>query len=76
MNGWEVTTIEKVGTPKAPHPIQSAFVKHSASQCGALTPKSGGSFTNYLLVIENVWKITIEITIYSGKSPFIVENHH
>ena len=37
MNGWEVTTIEKVGTPKAPHPIQSAFVKHSASQCGALT---------------------------------------
>ena len=36
MNGWEVTTIEKLGTPKAPHPIQVAFVKHSASQCGVL----------------------------------------
>ncbi|CAE7835520.1 AAO2 [Symbiodinium sp. CCMP2592] len=38
MNGYEVTTVEEVGTPEKPHAIQSAIAKHSASQCGMCTP--------------------------------------
>ncbi|CAE7551794.1 Aox4, partial [Symbiodinium pilosum] len=38
MNGYEVTTIEEVGSPDKPHAIQTAMAKHSASQCGMCTP--------------------------------------
>ena len=33
-----VTTIEGVGTADAPHPLQAAFVRHDAVQCGFCTP--------------------------------------
>ncbi|MEM8837708.1 MAG: (2Fe-2S)-binding protein [Pseudomonadota bacterium] len=33
-----VTTIEGIGTEDAPHPIQEAFLKHDAYQCGFCTP--------------------------------------
>ncbi|WP_095010865.1 aldehyde dehydrogenase iron-sulfur subunit PaoA [Tsuneonella mangrovi] len=36
--GDEVTTIEGLGTPDALHPMQAAFVKHDAFQCGYCTP--------------------------------------
>ncbi|HEY2470794.1 MAG TPA: (2Fe-2S)-binding protein [Terracidiphilus sp.] len=36
--GHEVTTIEGVGAEGEPHPLQSAFVKHDAMQCGFCTP--------------------------------------
>jgi xanthine dehydrogenase YagT iron-sulfur-binding subunit len=36
--GGEVTTIEGLGTPDHLHPMQAAFVKHDAFQCGYCTP--------------------------------------
>ena len=36
--GDEVTTIEGLGTPEKLHPMQAAFVKHDAFQCGYCTP--------------------------------------
>jgi len=32
--GAEVTTLEGLGTPDGPHPIQRAFVEEQAAQCG------------------------------------------
>lgn len=29
-----VTTIEGLGTPEAPHPVQSAWISHQVAQCG------------------------------------------
>jgi aldehyde oxidoreductase len=36
--GREVTTIEGLGTPDRPHPLQLAFAKAGAIQCGFCTP--------------------------------------
>src|SRR5580704_12705192 len=30
----EVTTLEVLGTPEEPHPIQQAFIEEGAAQCG------------------------------------------
>ncbi|WP_293802494.1 (2Fe-2S)-binding protein [uncultured Bosea sp.] len=35
--GADVTTIEGVGTPDALHPLQAAFIRHDAMQCGYCT---------------------------------------
>ena len=32
--GAEVTTLEGLGTPEKPHPIQQAFIDEQAAQCG------------------------------------------
>jgi len=32
--GHEITTIEGLGTPDNPHPIQTAFIEEQAVQCG------------------------------------------
>jgi nicotinate dehydrogenase subunit A len=32
--GKAVTTVEGLGTPEAPHPLQSAFLAEQAGQCG------------------------------------------
>jgi len=37
-DGDEVVSIEGVGTPEALHPMQEAFLKHDAFQCGYCTP--------------------------------------
>jgi nicotinate dehydrogenase subunit A len=34
MAGAEVTTLEGLGTPEQPHPIQAAFIDVQAAQCG------------------------------------------
>src|SRR4030042_5814697 len=36
--GKEITTIEGIGTLKNPHPLQLAFAKTGATQCGFCTP--------------------------------------
>jgi nicotinate dehydrogenase subunit A len=33
-NGAEITTLEGLGTPEHPHPIQQAFIDEQAAQCG------------------------------------------
>jgi isoquinoline 1-oxidoreductase subunit alpha len=33
VNG-PVTTIEGLGTPQAPHPVQAAWIRHQVAQCG------------------------------------------
>ena len=34
MGGATVTTLEGLGTPEKPHPIQQAFISEQAAQCG------------------------------------------
>jgi nicotinate dehydrogenase subunit A len=36
--GQAVTTIEGLGSPERPHPIQAAFIEGQAAQCGYCTP--------------------------------------
>ena len=35
--GKEIVTLEGIGTPAAPHPLQSAFIEEQALQCGYCT---------------------------------------
>jgi nicotinate dehydrogenase subunit A len=34
VNGRAVTTLEGLGTPDKPHPVQQAFIDEQAAQCG------------------------------------------
>lgn len=34
VEGSEITTLEGLGTPEKPHPIQEAFISEQAMQCG------------------------------------------
>lgn len=34
VEGKSVTTLEGLGTPERPHPLQKAFIRHQAMQCG------------------------------------------
>lgn len=38
VEGREVVTIEGIGVPGHPHPLQQAFVDHNGAQCGFCTP--------------------------------------
>ena len=38
VDGHAVTTVEGLGEPDAPHPVQTAFIEHGALQCGFCTP--------------------------------------
>ena len=37
-DGHTITTVEGLGSPDAPHPVQTAFLEHGALQCGFCTP--------------------------------------
>ncbi|WP_374573952.1 (2Fe-2S)-binding protein [Phenylobacterium sp.] len=47
--GRAITTIEGIGSPEALHPLQAAFVRHDALQCGYCTP---GQILSGLALIE------------------------
>jgi nicotinate dehydrogenase subunit A len=34
VRGAEITTLEGLGTPERPHPLQKAFIDEQAAQCG------------------------------------------
>jgi len=38
VTGQVVTTIEGLGSPERPHPLQAAFIEEQAAQCGYCTP--------------------------------------
>ncbi|MCX6026236.1 MAG: (2Fe-2S)-binding protein [Chloroflexi bacterium] len=38
VEGRKVTTVEGVGTPEKPHPLQLAITEHYGAQCGFCTP--------------------------------------
>ncbi|WMW66913.1 2Fe-2S iron-sulfur cluster-binding protein [Nitratidesulfovibrio liaohensis] len=38
LDGRSLTTIEGLGTPEAPHPLQRSFAEHGAVQCGFCSP--------------------------------------
>ncbi len=38
LDGRALVTVESLGSPEAPHPIQQAMVDHHGSQCGFCTP--------------------------------------
>jgi carbon-monoxide dehydrogenase small subunit len=51
VEGREVTTIEGIGTPERPHPLQVAFTEHYGAQCGFCTP--GMVISAYALLNKN-----------------------
>ena len=53
--GDSVTTIEGLGTPEAPSPLQRAFVDHDGFQCGYCTPGQICSATAMLEELANDW---------------------
>ena len=49
--GKAIVTLEGLGTPEKPHPIQSAFIKEQAAQCGYCT--SGIIIATKVLLDQN-----------------------
>ncbi len=59
VSGREVITIEGLTNGKDLHPLQKAFIKHDATQCGFCTP--GMILTAYSLLRENPMPTESEI---------------
>lgn len=49
--GDSITTIEGLGTPQNPHPMQAAFIKHDGYQCGYCTP---GQICSAVAVLDEI----------------------
>lgn len=49
--GKQITTIEGMGTPEKPHPVQAAFVVEQAAQCGYCA--NGMVMTTAALLMQN-----------------------
>lgn len=56
-DGREITTIEGVGTPEQPHPLQQAFVAHDALQCGFCT---SGQIVSALALMQEQSDLTLD----------------
>lgn len=59
VQGKEITTIEGLREGENLHPVQEAFVRHHAIQCGFCTP--GMILTAYALLMENPNPSELEI---------------
>lgn len=46
--GKEITTVEGLGSPDKPNPVQAAFVEHDALMCGFCTPGFVTTISAYL----------------------------
>jgi nicotinate dehydrogenase subunit A len=51
VDGRAVTTIEGLGTPERPHPVQAAFIAEQAAQCGYCA--NGMVMTTAALLADN-----------------------
>ncbi len=51
QQGHDITTIEGLGTPRALHPMQAAFIKHDGYQCGFCTP---GQICSAVAMLEEI----------------------
>ena len=51
VKGSDITTLEGLGTPESPHPLQQAFIDEQAAQCGFCL--SGVILTAKALLDEN-----------------------
>jgi nicotinate dehydrogenase subunit A len=49
--GMAIVTIEGLGTPEKPHPVQAAFIAEQAAQCGYCT--NGMVMTSAALIAQN-----------------------
>lgn len=38
LDGQDLTTVEGLGSPQRPHPLQRSFAEHGAVQCGFCSP--------------------------------------
>jgi aerobic-type carbon monoxide dehydrogenase small subunit (CoxS/CutS family) len=47
----EITTLDGLGTPEAPHPVQAAFIEEEVPQCGYCT--NGWIMTTVAMLNEN-----------------------
>jgi xanthine dehydrogenase YagT iron-sulfur-binding subunit len=67
QEGHDITTIEGLGTPKALHPMQAAFIKHDAYQCGFCTP---GQICSSIAMLDEVKRgIPSHVTVDITRSP-------
>ena len=48
VTGHEITTLEGLGTPQKPHPLQTAFIEAQAAQCGWCTNGQIMTASSYL----------------------------
>jgi nicotinate dehydrogenase subunit A len=51
VTGREITTLEGLGSPEHPHPVQAAFIAEAAAQCGYCT--NGMIMTSAALLRRN-----------------------
>jgi nicotinate dehydrogenase subunit A len=51
VKGQEITTLEGLGSPEHPHPMQAAFIAEAAAQCGYCT--NGMIMTSAALLRRN-----------------------
>jgi len=64
--GYEVTTIEGLGTPDNLHPVQASFLEHDGYQCGYCTP---GQIASAAALLEEVKRGELsQVSWESGKT--------